>query len=460
CGVLNGAITDARLRWQQWHPGLGACPRLPNDAWLPLLLVERGAPAALAALAGHHALAVVDGGRDALVLARDAMGEKPLWVARAGGRVVAFASTLPALAALGVAAELPAAAVAEFFARGSAGSAVAADPDLTLHDDLAGVDAGERLVPRAAPLGAAHASAGDLAAALTAATARCADAAEPLALCLSGGLDSSCLAAVLGELGRKVRGYQFRAAGDPGDERAAAAAVAAHTGLALRPVDGGPEVLDPLPRLTAHWGLPLGDPSVLALHALANAAAADGVRVLLSGEGSDEALLGYARHRALALLPRRGLRWLPAPAWSMRRAARAWRALAAADPYAELLAVPPPAFRREVLTGDVATAPPLPEGPGADPLQRARRLDQRWYLRRDLLPKLDVAAMAAQVEGRCPYLDAAFRAAAAAIPERRALGKAPLRAAFAARPPAGGTAQKKRGFARPLHRWFRRQRPW
>src|SRR5262249_38515479 len=292
CGVLNGAITDARLRWQQWHPGLGACPRLPNDAWLPLLLVERGAPAALAALAGHHALAVVDGGRDALVLARDAMGEKPLWVARAGGRGGAFAATLPALAALGGAAELPAAAVAEFFARGSAGSAVAADPDLTLHDDLAGVDDGERLVPPAALLGAAHASAGDLAAALTAATARCADAAEPLALCLSGGLDSSCLAAVLGELGRKVRGYQFRAAGDPGDERAAAAAVAAHTGLALRPVDGGPEVLDPLPRLTAHWGLPLGDPSVLALHALANAAAADGVRVLLSGEGSDEAPLG------------------------------------------------------------------------------------------------------------------------------------------------------------------------
>src|SRR5262249_48184824 len=175
-----------------------------------------------------------------------------------------------------------------FFARGSAGSAVAADPGLSLHDDFAGVDDGERLVPPAGPDG----KAGDLAAALTAATARCADAAGPLALCLSGGLDSSCLAAVLGELGRRVRGYQFRAAGEPGDERAAAAAVAAHTGLLLRPVDGGPEVLDALPRLTAHWGLPLGDPSVLALHALADAAAADGVRVLLSGEGSDEAPLG------------------------------------------------------------------------------------------------------------------------------------------------------------------------
>jgi asparagine synthase (glutamine-hydrolysing) len=177
--------------------------------------------------------------------------------------------------------------------------------------------------------------------------------------------------------------------------------------------------------------------------------------VLLSGEGSDEALLGYARHRALALLPRRGLRWLPAPGWSMRRAARFFRALAAADPFAELLAVTPPAFRREVLAGDIATAPPLPDAPTADPLQRARLLEQRWYLRRDLLPKLDVATMAAQVEGRCPYLDAAFRAAAAAIPPRRALGKAPLRAAFAARLPAGIAAQRKRGFALPLDRWFR-----
>jgi len=64
--------------------------------------------------------------------------------------------------------------------------------------------------------------------------------------------------------------------------------------------------------------LPLGDPSILAVHALARAAARDGTRVLLSGEGADELFLGYRRYRALA-----HHRSLPAlrrfaPQWSMR----------------------------------------------------------------------------------------------------------------------------------------------
>jgi asparagine synthase (glutamine-hydrolysing) len=467
--VLNGAITDARARWRQRSDRYERRPALPNDAWLPLLACEHGGRG-LEALQGHHALAVVDRERDELWLARDAAGEKPLFVALSDGVPVAFASTVAALQALGVRIAWPAAWAQRFFAFGFGGAPIGAG--VTIEAGLSGVHrasgaagklqrAAEPRLPAPVPLEAA----------VRAAVARCIDVAQdqPVALSLSGGLDSSCLAAELAAAGRTVGAYQFRADGDPGSERELAALVAAHCGLSLRAVDAGPEVLDALPRLTAVHGLPLGDPSVLAVHALARAAAADGVRVLLSGEGADEALLGYDRHRALVRLPRRRLRLPLLPRWSMRRPARLLRALAATDPYAELLAVTPPAFRAEVLRLEGALEIGLePEAaPGVDGadaatarLRRAAGVDAAHYLRWDLLPKLDVATMAAGVEGRCPYLDASVRAAAAALPPRQVLGKAPLRAAYRARLPAAVLSQQKRGFALPLDRWFRAEVPW
>ncbi|MEI6129204.1 MAG: asparagine synthase-related protein [Planctomycetota bacterium] len=453
--VLNGAITDARERWDALLPSLSSRHALPNDAWLAPLLVARGDKKSLANLRGHHALAVVDEEHGQLVLVRDRVGEKPLFVLREGGRVVAFASTTRALFALGIDIELTQDSTAEFFARGTTSTLRAVGPDLTVDDALAGVlsvaTTGEHHAPPQRATGKQ-----DLAAALLAATARCHDAEGLVALALSGGLDSSCLAASLQQLGARVDGYQFCAEGEPDEERRVAALVASHCGHRLRPVDGGPELLDALPQLTSDWGLPLGDPSVLALHALAKAAAQDGVRVLLSGEGSDEGLLGYARHRALAGVCWLRLVGLPAPRWSMRRGARLWRAVAAQDPFAELLAVTPPAFRHSVLAPSFAVAPPLSVvAVGSNRLERARAIEQQVYLRRDLLPKLDVATMAAQIEGRCPFLDAEVLATMTAIPAATALGKAPLRAAFRKLLPRDVLRAKKRGFGLPLDRWFR-----
>ena len=183
------------------------------------------------------------------------------------------------------------------------------------------------------------------------------------------------------------------------------------------------------------------------------------MKVLLSGEGADEALLGYARHQAARMLPRRGLRIVPGPQWSMRRGARTARALLARDPYAELLAVSPPGFRAAVLTREFAEAT-LPAVDSSDRLSRARAIDQAFYLRWDLLPKLDVATMAAGVEGRCPFLDTEVRAACARLTPRAALGKRPLRRAYRARLPAVLFRQRKRGFALPLDKWFRTELPW
>jgi hypothetical protein len=151
--------------------------------------------------------------------------------------------------------------------------------------------------------------------------------------------------------------------------------------------------------------------------------------------------------------------------------ARWVRALNARDPVAALFAVTPPAF------GDAVLAPELvhrfcglDDAPLWPPLRgdvRSRRrsgleIASRWdrlgYLPADLLPKLDVATLAAGVEARCPYLEAAFEDPPFGDPTH--LGKWRLREAFAAELPAEVLRLPKTGFALPLDRWFRGELPW
>ncbi len=460
-GALNGAVTNARALWGEVRPR-AARRALPNDAWLPPLLGSQRGAEALDALSGHHAVVVCDAAGDAWWAARDAFGEKPMFVLRERGEPVAVASTIPALRALGATFRLSQPAMQRFFRYGATG--------VLDHDE-----GGRKVAEEARGFGVASPTASreralPFAAALQDAVARCADCEPRLGMFLSGGVDSSCLAAELGRQGRRVRAYQFHADGEPMDERAMAQRVAVHCGHELAHVDGGPGVLDALAALTAMWGLPLGDPSVLAAHAVANAAARDGVRVLLSGEGADELLFGYARHRAIARMPSMRVPLPRSGSWSMRRLARTLRALAARHPYEALLEVTPPAFRAEVLGTDGATddrcaaslAADGSQPRGADATSRllhAAAVDRAFYLRSDLLPKLDVATMAAQVEGRCPFLDREVAAAADAIPPLERLGKQPLRKAYASALPPEVFAQRKRGFALPLDRWFRGELP-
>lgn len=460
-GALNGAVTNARALWQETRPR-AARRALPNDAWLPPLLHAAGGTDALGRLAGHHALVVVDALRDEWAAVRDAFGEKPMFVLRERGEPVAVASTIPALRELGAPFALEPEAAQRFFCYGATGEIAHGHGDLRVVEERAGFG----LSPRVAD----PEPAAPFAVAFSRAVARCSDCEPELGLFLSGGIDSSCLAAELRAQGRSVRAYQFAACGEPADERAIAHSVASRCGHELVRVDAGPEALDALEALTTMWGLPLGDPSLLAAHAVARAAAADGVRCLLSGEGADELLFGYARHRAIARMPSFRLPLPLGKGWSMRRHARVLRALAARHPYAAMLEVTPPAFRRDVLgidevdhaqcAGTTTRSPLRARGAGAnDRLLHATAVDRDFYLRSDLLPKLDVATMAAQVEGRCPFLDADVARAADAIPPHGRLGKQPLKSAYADALPAAVFAQRKRGFSLPLDRWFRGELP-
>ncbi len=460
-GVLNGAVTNARALWSKTRPR-AARRALPNDAWLPPLLFATGGVEALLGMTGHHALVVADAARDEWAAVRDVFGEKPMFVLRDAGRPVAVASTIPALRALGAPFALGSDAVRRFFRYGSTGSVAHEAGRFRAADEPQGF--GTKAQSRSLEQDGAEAL--PFRTSLERAVARCADCEPSIGLYLSGGIDSSCLAAELAAQGRSVRSYQFVAQGQPADERAIAASVASHCGHRLVPVDGGPEVLDALFDLTAMWGLPLGDPSLLAAHAVAKAAAADGVRVMLSGEGADELLFGYSRHRAVSRMPAFRLPLPCVRGWSMGRDARILRALASPHPYAALLEVTPPMFRAQALAprlADVAGAddalleqPARARGATASArLAHAAAVDRSFYLRADLLPKLDVATMAAQIEGRCPFLDAEVVRAAAAIPVADRLGKRPLRRSYSNALPAAVFAQRKRGFSLPLDRWFR-----
>ncbi|MCA8963244.1 MAG: hypothetical protein KDC48_00080 [Planctomycetes bacterium] len=471
--VLNGAITNARELWAELLPRAERRREPPNDAWLPLLAVERGRRDLLARMRGHHAFAVVDAERDELVLGQDRFGEKPLFCVQERGRPtpVAFASVPSALRPLDVVAESPPARIAQWFRFGFAAQLpqrvrpaarlVPAPSPRSPGEPSLREPSRDEQSPRA--MSASKASTTPLRQQLQQSVARCIDTQVPVGLQLSGGLDSSCLAACLAALDAgPLPAFQFHAAGEPDSERRIAIQVAERCGLQLHRVDGGTEVLDALPGLTAAAGVPLGDPSILAVHAVARCAAAAGVRVLLGGEGADERFAGYRRYRALQHLPH--LPWLRrfAPTWSNGYVARWLRAATAPDPAIALLAVTPPAFARTVLSPDLARrrvfddAGRLPgdDGVARGPAERARTADLRGYLRWDLLPKVDVATMAAGVESRCPYLEGDFAHQAPAV------GKVALRQAFAEVLPAAVMTQPKRGFALPLDRWFRSQLPW
>lgn len=468
-GVMNGAITNARALWRTLLPGAEGRGSPPNDAWLPLLAVADGRYHALRTLRGHHAFAVVDTKTGELTFGQDRYGEKPLLclVARVGKhwQLVAFASTHAALHQLGMPRVDNARRLSEWFRYGWS-----IDRPHRFSTRLQLTSIPRRGEPFLATANNKQwcqpATTGDrtpdtvvagLRERLITSVRHCVDSPSPSGLFLSGGIDSSCLALALGAINEPIPAYQFRATGTASAEREAAEAVALAARLPLRSIDGGPEVLEALPRLTRLAGQPLGDPSILAVHAVAQAAARDGVRIMLGGEGADELLLGYRRYRALAHMPR-----LPAlrpfgSRWSMHKAARYWRATIAANPIRALLAVTPPAFANQVLVPELSRrrcwrdAEAMPDTTNG--LAMASRDDDvSNYLPRDLLPKVDIALMAAGIEGRCPYLEADLESFGQ---DGTKLGKRALRDAFHSELPESVQQLPKVGFSLPLDAWFR-----
>jgi len=486
--TFNGEIYNYRSLGAELD-SLGYERRGGSDTAVILAAWRAWGPACLPRLAGMFAFALFDARARRLYFARDRVGEKPLFY-RHDARGVALASELKALLSLDpIAPRIDAAALEEYLAWGYvrgggclvAGYAKLPPATLATFDlDTGGLTFSRYWEPgRTEPEDKSDDEVVDgLDAVLAGAVRRQMVSDVPIGVLLSGGLDSSLVAAYAAEsLPRGLKTFTVSFPGSAAhDESCHAAAVARaigseHREIPLPAIDPG--LISVLARQVDE---PIADPSLLPT-AMLSQAVRQHVTVALGGDGGDEMFGGYPRYSALARMdPLR--RMTPAPL------ARSGRFLADCSPQhwpgRNLLrsALDPAGSigRFNVFFGRRARHALLPDHAGAsvdvetarDALaptglaapERAARADFVSYLPDEVLVKVDRASMLHSLEVRAPFLDLdvldyAFRHVPWRLKADATARKIVLRRLAARRLPQGFDAARKQGFTPPLAEWLR-----
>lgn len=303
----------------------------------------------------------------------------------------------------------------------------------------------------------------------------------PVGAFLSGGIDSSLVVAMMRKAtGARVMTFSIGMPDPAMDESAQAAAVARHLGTehvqhAIQPA----EALALIPQLPQIWDEPFADSSQIPTW-LVSRLARERVTVALSGDGGDELFLGYPQYallqkvwrlKPLARLPwRAGLDALAAvdragrwgPLRKARIAVNAWQ-----QPDVRQLNH----WWMNRFQGDpLPLRNPARTLPGAGALHRstaetAALADAGEYLQDDILVKVDRASMAHGLETRAPLLDHRVVEFALALPLsyklRGGTGKRVLRDVLYRQVPRSLVDRPKMGFSIPLATWLRQElRPW
>jgi asparagine synthase (glutamine-hydrolysing) len=455
---------------------------------------ERG-DAIVGELDGMFALALWDGRHRRLLLARDPFGKKPLYYWHDSRRLV-FGSEIKALFAAGVPAEMDDANWAEYLAFGYVPTPRSMfkgirklEPASTLVVDGHGVGPPKRYwdlrFPREEAVRKVTAAEAEVRVRelLTAAVRKRLIADVPLGILLSGGVDSSAVAAIAAKLvSGRVKTFTVGFQGDAFyDERAPAERMARHIGAEHYASVVKPDAAALMETLLDHHDEPFGDSSALPTYLVAREAR-EHVTVVLNGDGGDETFAGYDRFYAALLadaIPapvrqalRLGSRLLPEGSTyhgTLRRIRRF--AGKAALPFDERIFAwsvffDLPALREIALNGLVdrdrvlsSYRETLDACAGASLLSRLLYLNVRTYLLDDLLPKMDRMTMAHGLEARSPLLDRDLMTYVATLPDdlkrRGGQGKVILKRAVADLVPAEIIERPKHGFGVPLGDWFR-----
>jgi asparagine synthase (glutamine-hydrolysing) len=386
-------------------------------------------------LRGMFGIALWDARERRAVLVRDRLGIKPLYYAEAGDLLV-FASELKSLLASGlVDTELDYEAIDAYltlgFVPGPMTPLVAVRklmPGHRLVADRRGVrtEAYWRYPePTAASMSLDDAAEGLLTGLEESVRLRLMSDV-PLGAMLSGGIDSSAIVALMAsQMGEPVKTFSvgFAEAGSA-NELSDARLVARHFGTDHHEVElsFADQTVD-LGELVWHLDEPLADLSALGFLALSRLAATE-VTVALSGQGADELLGGYRKHRAAAIagsferLPRvLRLTGAAASRYAPAKLGRVRRTLLATDPAERLLAMSGRLggdLRRELLRGRLADVDGLNAlrtlrarlgDMEAAPLPAALYLDAQLGLVDHMLQYFDRASMAHSLEVRVPFLD-------------------------------------------------------
>ena len=447
-------------------------------------LYERDGDRFAESLRGMFAIALWDARHRRLVLVRDRFGIKPLYLADTP-HGLAFASEIAPLLALGADSTVDRQAIGDYLTLGYApgpGTGLAGIRQLEPGTTLVWEDGVVR-EQRFGALTAPDAGVG-LEETLRESVRLHLRSDVPLALLLSGGIDSALIASLAAEeLGAPPQTFTVGFGDAAFDELDAAREIAAAIGSDHHEISVRPEAAADLPEIVGRLEAPLADPSAIPLWYVCRAVAGH-VKVALAGDGGDELFGGYSRYAwdsraatAGRLLPARRLaallEGLPGVAGRggrkdpLRRvvkllrhaelppAARylSWFALASDDLKAELLG-----------DGLVPTARiferRLREAPaGLTDLGRRQAVDLRTMLLDDLMLKGDRMSMAHSLELRVPLLDNEVARLGLFLPDREKVRgvttKVALRRLAAKRLPRAVARRPKQGFEVPISRWLR-----
>lgn len=439
--VFNGEIYNyGALRTELEARGETFCSSSDTEVLLRLLVRE--GEAALDRLVGMFAFALLDRSDGSLLLARDRLGIKPMvWGGLPDGGM-AFASEINALLAVpGLDLTLDRQALSEYLA------CLYVPAPLTIHRGIRKLPPGHLLRwrkgvapeikqwwrPRYAGerTPSLKEAVEELMPALKEAVRSCMVADVPVGCFLSGGIDSSVIAALMSQIrseegGPQVSSFTMTFDEPAYDERKVAATIARHVGTTHCELPAGADLAEGVERMVQAFGEPFGNPTALLIGDLSRKARQH-VKVALVGDGGDEVFGGYpryqggllARHyRRIPTLLRRGLiepavRLLPESSRG-RHGLRRLReftsaaALSDAEMYASWVEYFDPVRRQGLLGGELPDRPIVDvyrRSPSSNPLDAMQQTDLETFLPGNLLYYGDAMSMVHALELRLPLLD-------------------------------------------------------
>ncbi len=487
--VFNGEIYNWReLRSELLEAGYAFSSQ--SDTEVIVQGYQAWGEALIPRLRGMFAIALWDNRQQRLLLARDRLGEKPLFY-RPTADSLDFGSTIEALATIRDDLIIDPEAIVCFAAH----SFVPANHTIwqgvkvlpPAHMLLISPDQEVQVIrywdfPPSAPQ---RMSLSDCMqkteAVISDSVERCLDADVPVGVFLSGGVDSSLVAAMAARFRPGLPAFSLGFGAQDFSELPYARQVATHLKIPHHEIEVGVrDLIDCLPHLVVQYGQPFGDASAVPSY-LVSRFAREQVKVCLSGDGGDESFGGYWRVQsgvyaqryaeALPLTVRKHV--IPRVTALMGGLGRRWSAmnqLSIAPPgegytnsqswldwFGELAG---PSLRPGLIhdlavcrNGHVRTSDK------ASVVQRLLAADFQVQLPDDLLTKMDVASMAASLEVRSPFLDQRVIEEAWILPDRMKLHwgqrKWLLKRIAARWVPRDVIYRPKMGFAIPLVHWWR-----
>jgi asparagine synthase (glutamine-hydrolysing) len=453
-------------------------------------------------LRGMFAFALWDARRRRLLLARDRVGEKPLFYTVAEGQLLWGSEIKALLRHPAVERRLRPAAVNHFL------TYLYVPEPLTMFEGIEELPAGHRLVAEAGRVRvepywqlryeveramSLEQAAEGLRAHLDEAVRMRLISDVPLGAFLSGGIDSGSVVALMARHSNapvNTFSIGYATGGEAFDERAYARELAERHATQHREFEMRPDLVAIAPELVRAFDQPSADSTAIPTWYLSKYTR-EHVTVALSGLGGDEVAAGYERYRGALLGERLG--WVPGwlrrgllrpladalpdprsgSPWAQRakRFARAME-LPFDERYFELVAQSARAEREALLSPEIRAQIDLDEPRShfhaalapvraAHPLNRALFADLKLYLPGDLLALTDRISMAHSLEVRVPFLDHVLLEFAARIPPeyklRRMERKHVLKRAVRDLLPASFFSRRKMGFSAPLAVWFREE---